>query len=395
MAGQGGMKSLHKTTEVLETGPHPHHDAFTLPGAIWRTQSADTRRQVACREASDYLPWMKLPASSSSSDLHGTTSNGAYRKRNDPSKFWHAFRAAHRTHCGWAADAESQTGWEFERTAAQRLTITLPAQKRASSNAYPCYLPSRTPHLFECRAYARKPKSSGLVTRGRTTGLPARYQTDPAVYLTWQDLAAVYDALTFADQQGKPLTAPLTINWRTAPGFDADDPASWSHSHTRITESMRNWLNARCVPVAFTYVRERIVGRGAHTHFLVHLPRERWAELREGLERHLYSAGGFTESSAVHIKRMNNTSGMKTINQRLGMLQYVGKGINPAETIYIPGSGPVLLSQFIGITPVRQATLPQQCKRVGWSENIGPGARAKAGYNDTNDVLRLAASLPG
>ena len=389
------MKSLHKTTEVLETEQHPDPHAFTLPGAIWRTQSAATRHQVACCDAPGYLLDMKLSASLSTFDLHGTASIEACRKRNEPSKFWHAFRAANRTSHSWAADDESQTGWEFERTVAKRVTIAPPARMQASSKAYPSYLPSRTPCLFECRAYARRPKGSGIVTRGRTTGLPARYQTDPAVYLTWQDLAAVYDALTFADEQGTPLTAPLTINWRTAPGFDANDPASWAHSHTRITESMRKWLIARSVPVAFTYVRERIVGRGAHTHFFVHLPRGRWAELRRELQRHLYSAGGFTESSAVHIGRMHNTSGMTTISQRLGMLQYVAKGINPAETIYIPGSGPVLLSQFIGITPVPQATLPQHCKRVGWSKDIGPGERAKAGYNDTNDVLRLAASLPG
>lgn len=352
-------------------------------------QSADTRRQVACRIAPDYLLNMKLLASSSSSDLHGTTSVDTHRKCNDPSKFWHAFRAANRPPCGWTAGNESQTGRKFERTVAQRITITLPSRHRASSNAYPSYLPSRTPRLSECRAYARKPKSSGLVTRGRTTGLPARYQTDPAVFLTWQDLAAVYDALTFADAQETPLTAFLTINWRTAPGFNGDDGASWSHHHTRVFEFMTKWLKPRGVPVAFAYVRERCKGPGAHTHVLLHMPREHWGVLAAALEHHLHKAGGFTETSAVHVRR-SSTLGMFRQTQRLGVLQYLSKGINPAELI--PGSDGVLLSTFLGINPKPQVVIP--CKRVGWSENVGPGARKEAGYADTDDVLRLAASLP-
>ena len=319
-------------------------------------------------------------------ELQRRTLAGVRQKRNDPADFSHAFPDANQgVHSSTDGDRR-QSSMGFERTARQQHAITTPIRQGASSNAY---LPSSTPCPFVCRAYARKPKGTGLVTRGRTAGLPRRNQTDPARHLTWQDLGAVYDALTFADDQGTPLTAFLTINWRTASGFNGDDAASWSHHHTRVTEAMKKWLERRGVPAAFAFVRERCRGPGGHTHFLLHLPGERWATLTVALERHLYDAGGFTEASAVHITR-SSTPGMIRRKQRLGVLQYVAKGINPAELV--PGIGGVLLSTFLGITPKPQVPIP--CKRVGCSTSIGPGTRRQAGYTDTDDVLRLASSLP-
>lgn len=312
------------------------------------------------------------------------------RRRNDAAKFQHAFSEVNGDGCGWNDDVKSQAGWTFKRDMPQREAFALATRSGASSNAYPPYLPAYPQPIFECRAYARKPKGTGLVKRGRTAGLPRRHQTDTAIHLTWQDLAAVYDALTFADDHLKtPLTAFLTINWRTAPGFHGANRPSWSKNHTRVVESMKEWLRSRGVAIAFIYVRERCRGPGAHTHFLLHIPRERWAELTTALEHHLHDAGGFTEASAVHIAR-SFTPGMIHRTQRLGVLQYVAKGINPAELI--PGSGGVLLSKFLGIDPKPQVRIP--CKRVGWSENIGAGAREQAGHSDTSDMLRLAASLP-
>jgi hypothetical protein len=214
--------------------------------------------------------------------------------------------------------------------------------------------------------------------------------------LAWQDLAAVHDAEQFANQIGLPLTAFLTVVWRTAPGFDPESKAAWNHEHERFVRKMTAFLKAHGVPIAFLFVRERVVGRGAHTHFMVHFPEKLWKELKPELERHLRAAcatWGYTDCRVVKITPdAFSTPGMISQSQRLGVLAYLAKGMNPSEMIEI-GTGRKLLAEVLGIDTQPQASVP--CMRVGWSKNLNPAIRKAAGYRDTDDVLRLADQTRG
>lgn len=242
------------------------------------------------------------------------------------------------------------------------------------------------------RCRNRKPSGSGVALKGRTKGLPRRYQTDPRLHMTWQDTGALTDAMRFASAQEIPLTAHLTVTWRSAPGFRGKDENSWTEHHQKLVRKLKAFLSRHGIPTVFIYVRERVVGPGGHTHFVLHIPEDRWTTLRIPLERYLQKAGGFTAGNAVRITGNKfNTLGIRTDKQRIGLIQYLSKTINPGEMI-ATGCGTVPLVTFMGIKPAPHASLP--CKRIGWSENIGPTARNRADYRDMKTLLEVAACFP-
>jgi hypothetical protein len=213
--------------------------------------------------------------------------------------------------------------------------------------------------------------------------------------MTWEDMAALTDAVAFADERGLPLTALVTISWQSAPGFSSVHRSGWEQEHKRFIGAMTRFLKKHGVVPAYVYARECIIGMGSHAHFLVHVPPARWKELKRPMQQYLSEAcrrWGYTNSRAVLITGSDHTSGMGLPQQRLGALVYLFKSMNPSELIQT-GAGVVPLHKFLGVEPKPHAPLP--CKRVGWSENIGVAARKASGWKDHDDVLSLARSVRG
>jgi hypothetical protein len=257
-------------------------------------------------------------------------------------------------------------------------------------------LPSTKPAIWKRRRTARRPKCAGSIARrGPTAGLPKTNQTDPRRNLSWEDMCAARNAEAFATASNLPLTAHITVDWRTAPGFVGTSAASWEAEHRHFTRRLNSWLKRRDVRVAHLYVRERCVGRGSHTHFMVHIPPLRWQELKQPLEDFLegvLKARGYTDANLVKITGDAwKTNGMVHETQRRGLLRYLGKAMNPDEVIN-DGLGLTKLSDFLGIWTEAQASVP--CKRVGWTQNIGEKARRTAAWDEIRDVLRLAQAPP-
>lgn len=138
-------------------------------------------------------------------------------------------------------------------------------------------------------------------------------------------------------------------------------------------------------------MRERVVGRGAHTHFALHLPATGWHALRAQLEHRLQVALSFKSPTAVKITGgLGRNPGMTTERQRLGLIRYLGKALNPDEMVFTGTTQP--LAEFLGIQTQRQAILP--CKRAGYSENIGRSAQLlDPGFKQTLTVYRLMDTL--
>ena len=164
-------------------------------------------------------------------------------------------------------------------------------------------------------------------------------------------------------------------------------------------KALATWLRRRHLPVAFLYVRERYAGYGSHTHLMVHLPNaspSHWRMLRIAFEKHLQDLcyrKWRMSANAVDVSGNGfNTPGMIHRSQRLGLLSYLSKALNPDEMVPT-GAGMVKLSELLGIRAKNQASVP--VKRVGCSENIGPKARKEASWRDTDDLLRLAEQVRG
>ena len=265
----------------------------------------------------------------------------------------------------------------------------LPSPPRTRSTSLP---PRHSPGSRP--VHPRRPRARTahrLATRGPTTGLPIRAKPDPRKFMTPMQLVGLVNASEFAAQSALRLTAHVTVTWKGLPGFRGTSCAAWSRSHRLLSRHLASFLRDHGITPAYVWTRERVCGRGGHTHLMVHIPPARWKELKLPLQRHLARECGLTHPTAVMITGdRGGTRGMVTSKQRFGLLRYLAKPIDPDAEIPT-GAGSVQLSTFLGITPEAQSPLP--CKRVGWSENIGLKAQQRADYKGVHDILALSEAL--
>ncbi len=249
-------------------------------------------------------------------------------------------------------------------------------------------------HSFFVKSFPRRLSGSPIAKRGPRVGLPKRLQTDKRVNMTLSDMASIINAERFSADIGLPLTAHLTVVWRN-PEFDGENAECWEKEHRKLTRAMRGFLAKHNVKTALVYVRERVIGRGGHTHYLIHLPQNGWDEIRASLEKYLIKqckAWGYTDRHPVKITGNSLTNGIATQDQRKGLLRYLSKSLNPDEVISNGGTVEPL-SSFLGINLEPHCTLPT--KRTGSTENISQAARKADGFEDLSDPLSLAEATKG
>ncbi len=59
----------------------------------------------------------------------------------------------------------------------------------------------------------------------------------------------------------------LTLVWRLMGGFSEE---GWADIQVQAFDYMSKWLRRRRIIPAFVWIRERVPGRGAHTHVLLY-----------------------------------------------------------------------------------------------------------------------------
>jgi len=87
--------------------------------------------------------------------------------------------------------------------------------------------------------------------------------------LTERDFAAVFSAAEFAETFALYFDTTVTISWRLmGPEVERDVPAYF----VAFTKCLRDWLEQRCLPVAWIYAHECGATVDSHTHLCVFVP---------------------------------------------------------------------------------------------------------------------------
>ena len=225
--------------------------------------------------------------------------------------------------------------------------------------------------------------SPGLVRSGIFAGLPKRPQPEPRRYLSFTQVAQLANAAAFAASIGYPLNAQITLAWERIPGFSAYDlPQLQGALMLRLAQ----WLKRRGVTLRCVWVRERVSGRGLHTHLMLSLP----LTLKDEAQAFLTASGGFVDtprSKGVWIE-----CGACTAAAWAGSLRYFAKGLDHRDFVYGSCGSTENLGVLLGVDHRgSQGVIP--CKRSGTSENLGPKARSRAGWREVRDPLGLSFIL--
>jgi hypothetical protein len=206
------------------------------------------------------------------------------------------------------------------------------------------------------------------------------------------DIFALVSAASFAKEMKSPLNAQLTVFWKNNRSYRRK---GWQKMDEQLIRLMRVYLERDGVALTYAYLRENVVGRGPHTHFLIHLAPARWGSLASGLTKHLTTGLGFApQGEVVGPKPILITGdkfgsrGMKTDSQIGGLVRYLSKSMDPGEAM---GDQPLV--EYLGIDTKPHA--PVACRRISASMTIGPSARRRAGWQEIADVGALRRFLDG
>jgi hypothetical protein len=158
-------------------------------------------------------------------------------------------------------------------------------------------------------------------------------------------------ACAFAANIGFRLNVSIDVFWLMFSG--------WAEDATRLAKSkqrLSKWFARRGFALFMIWVREIGANGALHTHILLHVPP--WlmesGEFQIAFERSLEPEGGPTHEKAILIKPAYSPE---------GKLRYMLKGMNRADA-----------SRF-GVRASYQGEI--EGKRAGFTENIGPRARAQ------------------
>jgi len=220
------------------------------------------------------------------------------------------------------------------------------------------------------------------IRHGPLTGHPLRPEPRPDRYLQLSQVADAVNATMFAQAHGYALNALLSVSWRYAAGFDEHSAAA---TQGRLFHAFNKWLLRRNVVLRGAWVRERVSGKGLHSHLLLNLP----AHLKEDAELFLTKAGSFQNEGFNRGVDIQTRKG--TPNQISGALRYLLKGLDHRDFIHTAG-GTTNLGDLLGVQHRGDQGIIS-IKRQGCTQNISRKARREAGWREVKNPFALSCIL--
>jgi hypothetical protein len=171
-------------------------------------------------------------------------------------------------------------------------------------------------------------------------------------HITLRQANNLVAACAFAEDIGCRLNVTIDIFWLMFSGWEEEDAKRLAKSQQRLSK----WFVRRGFALVMIWVREIGANGALHTHILLHVPP--WlmesGEFQFAFERSLEPEGGATHEKAILIKPAYAPE---------GKLRYMLKGMSRAD------------ANKFGVRASFQGEI--EGKRVGFTENIGPRARAQ------------------
>lgn len=229
----------------------------------------------------------------------------------------------------------------------------------------------------------------------------SRYRLAGTTHLNLEQLINLKAAVDFARAIGLPLVAHYSIHWIGTDAGDDSDGALFAE----FRETLSRWLRSREIPLAAIWVREKKSGGMAeveHAHLLFHLP-------------NAYLRGAGLVSLAGEVDGNNELLQVQAVLYRM-VRRIAGRPDDYAVKLKIPSDGgnpgPYNGRSYDGLYLLKGGgrsawrlfprirkdwRKPQGlifAKRGGVTQNLGPAARRRAGFEGEN-VLRERARAVG
>jgi hypothetical protein len=236
-------------------------------------------------------------------------------------------------------------------------------------------------------------------------------------YTPRSQIVEVHNAFEFAETSGYPFNTFVTVVYNAHKEwtpYTRNEPEI-QRMLRRVKESVRHLISDFCRRNGFAFsaifAQEACPGRGPHVHMLLHLPKDRWSELRDRLTRCLMRSMRMSIKEFQQKKREKYalpSDQRKSIwlpvwinsidklpdqalcyDDALTKLRYICKSVNPNEPLAYKDDLRTL--QEIGDVKLEDTGNARTLRRLTSTNNLGKQARSKAGWADDPHLTFLSA----
>jgi hypothetical protein len=249
-----------------------------------------------------------------------------------------------------------------------------------------------------------------IAARGPTAGLPKSISPSPGDFITLSQALNVWNAAEFADRHlGKRLNTYIVIAFSEAKDWVKGRRSDKEHRavRERFLKAIRDWHQRNGLEFINVSSDENPPsgGTGPHINILLHLPEDRYADLRPKLFKFLQGVGGWDDINCPDKPRNRFKRRGLVIKPLLGRrpmnradsqhtVAYILKGIHPHEPVVHEGRRMTIsempYSDIKHYLTLADALAPQgnvrSVRRTGSSVGIRRSARKAAGWSETKDL---------
>lgn len=251
-----------------------------------------------------------------------------------------------------------------------------------------------------------------IATRGPTAGSPKTISPSPGDFITRSQALNVWNAADYAEKHlSKRLNTFIVIAFSEAKDWVKGRRTDAEHRavRRRFLKALADWHRRNGLELIAVSSDENPPsgGPGPHINILLHLPVDRYAELRTKLFKFLQSVGGWDDSNCPDAPANPHQRRGLLIKPALGRLPmdrrnsentvaYILKGIHPHEPVTYEGRR--MTVSELPVSPIyHYRTLADELspqgnvrseRRTGISAGISRSARKAAGWSEIKD-LRL------
>lgn len=191
-------------------------------------------------------------------------------------------------------------------------------------------------------------------------------------YIRRDQVFDLYDAILFANYQGRVLNVEMTISWNVA---GITDPKDVNRAFNVFRDRFRQFLAHRKCPALYYAVFENSKRMKLHTHIAAHVPDEHLPVFRDwwrSIESEYPKGQSGTKMFVVRTRKRT------PIHSQWRWFQYLMKGMDPKLRSAEKGPGVKDANSLAYVW--RRETGIVEVQRVRIARSLGPKARRKNGY---------------
>lgn len=209
-------------------------------------------------------------------------------------------------------------------------------------------------------------------------------------YISRHGGVQLINAFAYSEHIRQPFTAFPIIAWNKTEGWK---PELLTTRQETFIRRLRAWYEREGIPFNYLHTVECGKTLGTHSNFAVHIPQKDYRNKLVIFKKLVSELDAMVPGHTGNPATVKFCMGRETrpkwywhVNQRLGSLRYLMKGIDP-DASFNDGGKRVRWCDYLGINASNQGTVIGP--RYGVSQSLGAASRSATGWQELTAPAEL------